>query len=1026
MFNNKKPIIQNNCLVSPGMNPEVTMPIQVGTPAWYDWLAGNQCFIYQGNSGHLTARREFRRGTGYWYGYRRLNGKLSKLYLGRSQELASERLENACRQLSGQKSPQLPEGHSETSVNGLPLLLTNGFAPTEVLQGTASTPLTKIRPPALPQKLISRQHLFTRIDTPVTIIAAPSGFGKTTLLNEWRQSKEGQVAWVSLDADDNDPLRFWSIVIAALQTVNPVICRDWLTLQTRPLSTSLPELIHDLSNDILKATESGGCMPWVSLVLDNYHLVQNAEIHSSIQHLLDHLPPSLRIIISSQTRPPFGLGNLRARGLVTELGPDDLRFKMEEGIAFIGQRTNDMQLSDSEKQALVKRTEGWVAGLVLATSILSQQEQRSKVLEIFTGAHTFLREFFMESVLHQQPQDIRDFLLKTSILKQLNGGVCDAVTGRHDSDQLLLRLWEENLFLERLEEPGWYRYHEMLAEMLRNQLQEQYPAEISRLYRKAARWYRTRNLPSEVINHLLLGQAWEEAASLIEDVALNELEQLGEDSRLLRWIQKLPEKVIQQHKTLLTIYVRLAKLALPSSEVDDFLSRMEKNISSVPKSERSGNLQETLMEIQRIRRFWVTGSQTEFGLQTEGELDAVNQMLDGILRFHREYRIDLVKAERQANEIYQRALARNHLYSILKAGGECAILAFSQGHLVRTEQIANKVLQQAMEKRDTLPETAGIALTALSNVAFERNQLSRAQQLLDRAFQVNPDPINPDENIAMSILRAKIQSTLGDTDAAAATIQTIRELNLRRPSNLWQDQDLIAYQALFQAKSGDFTTMEGLRSEGWEIDQYPFPAFIQASLLMEQNRNVLAEDILRRLIERYPSSFYWVPILRARIQLSMALFNQNRLNQARQVMTEAVRIAAPEFFARPFVSSNPTSAALLSLVRQTEPLNVRTHSFITEVLRMLDQGEGLQNPVPLVKTQELSIAASISPREQEILQSLSVGMSNREIAEEYYISSSTVKTHLENIFRKLNVGNRTQAIAQAQALGLIQKLTKRA
>ena len=212
---------------------------------------------------------------------------------------------------------------------------------------------------------------------------------------------------------------------------------------------------------------------------------------------------------------------------------------------------------------------------------------------------------------------------------------------------------------------------------------------------------------------------------------------------------------------------------------------------------------------------------------------------------------------------------------------------------------------------------------------------------------------------------------------------------------------------------------EKLLGEGWEIGQYPFSAFVRASILMGQDRSVAAEEILRHLLDRYPSGFYWVPILRVRVNLAGALFRQQKVNQARQVMAEASRIAAPEFFVRPFLSDEPQISALLSLVLHTEDLNPGTRSFVKGTLAMLGHADGTQGISNRDEPMPLAMAASISPREQEILQSLSIGLSNQEIAVKYSISVSTVKTHLENIFRKLSVGNRTQAIAQAQALGLV-------
>jgi LuxR family transcriptional regulator, maltose regulon positive regulatory protein len=1021
MRRNSKPLVRNDLLVTDEPNVDPVNPVQVGSQQWYDWLVNEDGFIYEGVAGHFTARRELRRGIGYWYGYRRRDGKLTKIYLGKSEELTQENLKRTSSFLAGQLTLHRLVGDG----NSADMITTSNPQSTAIvpsaggLEDLPFPPLTKIKPPALPQGHIERPYLTQRINKSVTFICAPSGFGKSTVLNEWQRSCGMPVAWVALDADDNNPLRFWATVVMALQTINPSMGQSCLSQLRSSSPSTISNIVVKLTNDIVQVTDTQNAPQWIGLVLDHYHYIQNPEIHTSLQTLLEHIPATLKLVVASLTKPPLALGYLRAKGMVVELGVDDLRFTLEEGIEFLRENTPGQQLAYSNMQTLVKRTGGWITGLVLATHALAQPGDHARSVETFTGSHTLLREYYMENVLYWQPPEVQTFLFKTSILKHLTGSLCDAITGQSGGAKLLAQLWEENIFLERLEQPDWYRYHEMFAEMLRTQLQEQLPTEISRLHRKAAKWYRAHNAPAEAIHHLLLSKSWEKAAALIEDVALSELEKFGEDSRLLRWLQQLPETMIQQHRTLLVVYIQLARLVLPPKEVDDFLSRTEQSIISMPTSKKTSVLLKTLTEIKRIRRLWTADNLAVLGLRTNGEYKVVEQMLNGILHYHRDFRLDLVKAEEKANEVYVTAKTRGHLFSILMAGGACANLAYSQGHLRRSEQVAYKVLQQTTELREKLPGPASIALTALSGVYYERNQITQAHQLLERAVEVDPDPISTTESITMAILRAKIQSIQGDDDAGFATLQAIRESYSHHPSNIWLDQDLIAYQALFRVHQGDLTSAERYLSGGWEIDKHPFSALVRASMLVKQNRNVAAEEILDHLLNQYPNSFYWVPILRVRVMLSVVLYNQKKMNQARQVMLDAARIAAPEFFVRPFITSDPQIAALLSLVLHTENLNPGTRSFIAGTLAILGHNDGTQKTSSRDEPVPLAIAASISPREQQILQSICAGLSNREIAERFSISESTVKTHIENIYHKLGVNSRTQAIGQAQALGLV-------
>ncbi|HPL29194.1 MAG TPA: hypothetical protein PLG21_14180, partial [Anaerolineae bacterium] len=578
MRRDSKPLVRNDLLVADGPAGCAANPVRVGHESWYAWLTGQSTFIYEGGTGRFTARLEHRRGIGYWYGYRRRNGKLAKTYLGKSGELTPERLEQAGAFLAGQIPLRrlMSDGH--------PTGLLAAPSPTDTAAASlgemTSLPLTKVKPPALPEKLVARARLTQRIDRPVTFVNAPSGFGKTTLLNEWRQGCGMPVAWVALNADDDHPLRFWSTVVTALQTVDPSLGQSWLSQLHSSSPSTLSEIVVNLTNDIIRASDAPNAHHRIGLVLDDYHHIQHPGIHTSLQTWLEHIPPTLKLVVASSTKPPLVLGYLQARGMVVELGADDLRFTLEEGTEFLQQHSPGRHLVYGDMQTLVKRTEGWITGLVLATCVLAQQGKRSSFMEAFTGAHSLLREFFATSVLQRQAPAVQTFLLKTSILRHLTAPLCDAVTGQRGAAGMLARLWEERLFLERLEEANWYRYHDLFRETLCAQLQEQCPAEIPRLHRQAAQWYQAQNAPADAVCHLLAIEAWEEAAVLLESVALRELEHLGEDSRLLHWLQHLPEAVVQQHRALLALYVRLAGIALPSTAVESLLARTELSMAA--------------------------------------------------------------------------------------------------------------------------------------------------------------------------------------------------------------------------------------------------------------------------------------------------------------------------------------------------------------------------------------------------------------------------------------------------------------
>ncbi len=993
-----RPIGQGNLLVTN------EAAIQIGSRRWHAWLAEHATFVFRGNAGHLTARREMRRGQPYWYGYCWRAGKLAKTYLGKANELTAERLEQACVRLAGQTTRDRTRSPMASD-------LVPARERTEA--GLAYLPLTKIRPPALPPKLVARPRLTQRINAPITLLIAPSGFGKSTLLNEWRQKCGIPVAWVSLDADDNQPLRFWSMIIAALQTIFPHLGQDsHLPLRT-PSSADLNEIVVNLTNALVCANDAPNAPSRFALVLDDYHHIHDPAIHASLQTWLAHLPTTLQLIISSRIRPPLDVGHLRVRGMVAELSTDDLRFTLEEGISYLSQ---SQPMAYSEMQAIIKRTEGWAAGLTLAMLAMNRMNDQSP-WATFEATQRYLREFFIESILYRQPPSVQEFLLETAVLKNLTGSLCDAVTGRCDGREMLDYLWRENLFLVRLEEPGWYRYHDLFAETLCDQLQRQLASSIPRLHRRAAEWYRAHNAPDDAVYHLLAIEAWEEAASLIEDIVLRELEQFGDYSRLMRWLRQLPEAVIQQHHTLLRVYVRVAAMDLSRIEVKQILARVEANITRQPSAERTPDEQSVLGEIQRIRQIWMRGDTTLLPFSNAGEHDDVWQMLDGIVTYAGYIRRDAEKAETVARELHAMALARSHLYVMLIAGGGLTYYLALRGQLRRAEKIAREVLQRALAQRGKLPESASVPLTMLSRVCYERNQLAQAHQLLLRAAEVDPNPTSSNMPIMEALQRAKIEFAQGDATAAHATLQAARDLQAKHPSGLYRDRDLLAYQAWFCLRQNDGAGAERLLNEIGENEPHAFAALVRAAFLIEQHQAAAAENILRYLLDQYPHGLYLEPVFGARLLLARALFEQRQLNHARQVMTDVIRLAYPENFIRPFLDYGQGCAPLVALVLHTSNLIADAQMFAKQLLRLFAETDG--KALPKAELNLLSTAASITPREHQVLGLIAAGLTNREIATRLSLTESTVKTHLKNIYRKLNVNSRTGAVAQAHTLGLV-------
>ena len=996
-----KSIVQDGVLRVGIGDTAVSPPISLASPQWLTWLANNKQFKFKGSNGHFSARRETRHGGHYWYAYRRRNGKLNKAYLGKSQEITQVHLERIAAKLAGELTlKQL------TQLNNKPANSLN--------KPWAGFPqLAKTSPPILPNNLVKRPRLLKKINTPITIITAPAGFGKSILLNSWRQERaDKRVAWVTLDAEDDRLLHFWSSVVMALEKVSPGLAKNLMPYLHISSSISALEIVTRLINELVQDPNNSGN---IGLILDDYHHIHNEKVHASMQHWVEHLPLGLQLVIASRTRPPLALGRLRALSWVTEFEPDDLRFTLEEGRDFLQQHTGERPLAFDDMEALVKRTGGWAAGLTLAVLALNKQQDRRNFIDSFSGAHIFLREYFMETALHQQQTAVQTFLLKTSILKQLTGGLCNAVTGQSDGEQMLAHLWQQNLFIVQSEEKVWYRYHDLFAEMLRDRLKTQFGDEVASLHRRAATWYRKHQASSDAVRHLLAIEDWEEAASLIEDVGLRQLIETGEDSRLLRWLQQLPESVVQRHKTLLFVYLRLAHLALSPAEVRSFLQRIELNLAGMPDAEMTADEQDVLAEIRTIQQRRVT---EDTALLPIGAADPRWHLLDALWITENYYMPKTEAVGERLWSVYEQAKAEGNLFVILIAGTDCANRAFLKGHLRQAERVLYQILNQVMTQRGSLPEPASICLFLLSRICLARDELDEAQRLLQQAAAVDPNPTSSNMLMNIALTRAQLQLAQGDPEAAVNTMETARALHAQRPSRSWRDKDLAAYTAVYYVRLQKWGDAQRLLAEATTNDEPALSQIVQAEMLLYQDQAAAAEAILNEFVAKYPNGYPNESILGARLLWALALFKQHKIYQARQVLAEAIRLAAPENYIRPFLDHNHQLIPLLALLQQKN-LADKSQEFIHDILQTLGHRGDIQELLTKEELDSLTTAASITEREQEVLKLVGDGLSTREIGLQLCISPGTVKTHLTNIYGKLGAKNRVQAVAEAQTLHLL-------
>src|SRR5215203_1513208 len=591
---------------------------------------------------------------------------------------------------------------------------------------------TKLYVPRAHPNLVPRPRLGALLaegmNRKLTLISAPAGFGKTTLLSEWRMihlGGERPLAWVSLEEADNDPSRFLSYLVTTLQTIEAGIGNAVLASLRSPQPPTVESVLTALINDIVALPGE------FVLVLDDYHVIETRLIHDVITFLLEHMPPQMHLVIASRNDPPLPLARLRARGQMTELRAADLRFTPEEAGAFLTDMMA-LDLSTSDVKALERRTEGWIAGLQLAALSMRGREDISGFIEAFTGSNRYVLDYLVEEVLARQPEPVTSFLLKTSILDRLSGDLCDAVAESHGGQEMLEALDKENLFVFPLDEEGrWYRYHHLFAEVLRHHLRRSQPNLVPELHRRASRWYEQNGLLDEAIKHALAAQDFEGAARLVEGGA-GEILARGEVTLLVDWVEALPEDLMRSRPGLCIPYAWALFLT----------GRLEDAEERARDAERAANTGALSAEVTALRanlvraRGDVPGS-IELAREARKLLPEDGFALRGAISFNLggAYWVtgDLEAAKEAFAEASAASRRAGNTYVALLSMRARAEIEKMSGHLRRAADLYHEALQIA----EAAPSpAAGLAHVGMGELLYEWNDLDGAVHHLTQGIDL--------------------------------------------------------------------------------------------------------------------------------------------------------------------------------------------------------------------------------------------------------------------------------------------------
>ena len=899
--------------------------------------------------------------------------------------------------------------------------------------------VTKLSAPQSPPVLVARSRLSDQLKEgtgrKLTLISAPAGFGKTTLLGEWRMVQLGEgwpTGWVSLEQSDNDVARFWTYVITALQTLQSDVGEGAASLLRSP-QTPIESVLSSLINDIAEMRYD------FSLVLDDYHVVEAEAIHSAVTFLLEHMPPEMHLIISSRTDPPLPLARLRARGQLTQLVATDLRCTLDEATAFLNE-VMDLSLSAEAVATLEARTEGWIAGLQLAALSIREQEDVSEFISAFTGRNRHVLDYLTEEVLGRQPEPLKAFLLRTSILNRLNGELCDAVAGGDGAQETLEILERSNFFIVALdEERHWYRYHHLFSEALRHWLHRMQPDQILGLHRRAAEWHEDNGFIEDAIRHALAMDDTERAARLVEQntaaVAMR-----SEGATLMRWLEALPEGLVRSRPRLSVAYAIAALFGGRLDDVESLLRDAERALGSTPPATRLDSDEiETVGWLADIRSCVaiIRGDLARMRGEASRAIELSHQALAHLpedspyLRSKATWNLgisswmggDLTVAEEAFVELTTRTRTTGgDAYLPLLATYGLGRIRVTRGRLLDAEEAYRWALRPGIGRGEPRLPVAGWAYLGRGELSHEWNDLGAATSYLEEGLELGRW-VGAAGPLAITYAAlARVKQAQGDASGALDAIELARQsapdTQAHHPLN-----PLSAYLARAQLAQGDVgAALRWARRRGLGADD-------ELSYMREVEHLVLARlfvaqgklDEALRLLGRLLSAAHVGGRTGSTIEIltlqALILQAEGDAARATSVLGRALSLAEPEGYVRMFVGEGAPMAALLRRL----PSDEVSPQYVGRLFTILRQAGGDRHlpAEEIISTNTQPLPEPLSERELEVLRLVASGRSNREIARELYVSLATVKTHINNTYRKLGANSRTRAVARARDFNLV-------
>ncbi|HTK10582.1 MAG TPA: LuxR C-terminal-related transcriptional regulator [Ktedonobacteraceae bacterium] len=987
--------------------------LQAHGASWLTWLSTHPSFAFCGKNGRFNLLKEARKqnGEGYWYAYQRQGKRITKRYVGKSLEVVPDRLEeigNAFQEIS------LPS----------PLLI------------------SKFQIPHVSARLLRRERLLTLLDAgkqrSLTLLAAPAGSGKTTLVAQWIATHKEEerslfppIAWVSLDKNDNDLVRFWRYVLTACN-VFQTNCGQTALRQLATLSSFPPEmtLLEATLAHFLNALARSACEGL--LILDDYQVIISSHIHQTLTFFLTHLPPSIHLMLITRTLPAFPLAQLRARGALSEIAAHDLRFSQEETLAFFQHSFPSLSLAKAIEQ-IDARLEGWAAGLHLFALSLqrsSTEETIRQHLAGFVSEHRPLHDYFIEEVLDTQTVSQQQFLLCTSLLNRLTASLCDAVMERQDSATVLRSLERAGLFVERLDGPGqWYRYHALFAEAMRAETRWRLDEETIRaIFLRAGRWYEQEGLLTEAIEQALQTQEPVYAAAMIERYLTRiGFDEMQEFSTLRRWLEQLPTNILSLYPLLCLHKAQVLSLSFaPEPPPSNLLAQMDELLQMAEARWHAEDNTARLGEVYAFRAYLATRQRAQeqaytYASQALHWLPIASQHWRGVC-------LNLLGAGElswgqlsRAQTLLQEALTiwtnLHHVHGARSCMLLLATLYFEQGALRLAAACYERVAQEAREvgdREDLIP-----ALIGLAQLSYEWNDLEAAEQAAQEAWDASERMGSPELLMRSAFVLIKIQfqysagRLIMPQGQKMLVEQRIASLLMQCAARADLSTEVQLCQLHYWLAEGDVTTVQHRLTmltipEGNTYTHIrKHKKLLEIRVLLEQKKYRQAFEELERLREAALQEGRGRMLLQIQLLLARLHLTEKHIQEAHQTLNAALLFTHTEGYLRSFLDEGREIAELLRMMqsRGAEP----------PILNSIQTILSSFGPTPRRATAAL---APLSQQEQRVLHLIVAELSYPEIARELTISLNTVKTHVNTVYRKLNVHSRREARAVAQDLHL--------